>query len=409
MIRSIFILTTAGDILIEKHWRGFLNRSIIDQFINEVDKYVLPDDVPPVISTGKFYLIHFRCNDLFFVCPVQGDVPPLLVTDFLFRFSDICKNYFGSISEEVVKNNFVTIYQLLDEVMDSGVPFNTEPNILRGMVPAPSLIPLWNKDKKLELPLELGTSIPWRHSVKHTTNEIFFDIIEEIDAVIDSNGMVISSSIYGTVESQCNLSGMPDLTLRWTNPRMIDDASFHPCVRYNRYEMDRVISFVPPDGAFTLMNYRIYQIIQPPMYCKPSISFGETGGRVSIMIGPKNCGDKTVEDVIVTLPIPSCVTTHNLEASIGMTKYDDKTRLFKWILPKLPKDKIPMLEGTLTLPSGAPPPDCNPTVRLQFNVNMFAASVLKIDSIALHNESYKPFKGVKSFTKAGKFQIRTGF
>ena len=107
-----FFFLIFRDILIEKHWRGFLNRAIIDQFITEVDKYSLPDEVPPVISTGKFYLIHYRCNDLFFVCPVQGDVPPLLVTDFLFRFARICKNYFGEMSEETVKNNFVTIYQV---------------------------------------------------------------------------------------------------------------------------------------------------------------------------------------------------------------------------------------------------------------------------------------------------------
>lgn len=25
--------------------------------------------------------------------------------------------------------------------------------------------------------------------------------------------------------------GMPDLTLRFSNPRVIDDVSFHPCVR----------------------------------------------------------------------------------------------------------------------------------------------------------------------------------
>lgn len=68
--------------------------------------------------------------------------------------------------------------------MDSGIPFNTEPNILRSMVRAPSLIP-WGKDKKLELPEEISTAIPWRHAVKYTTNEIFFDIFEEIDAIID--------------------------------------------------------------------------------------------------------------------------------------------------------------------------------------------------------------------------------
>jgi len=287
------------------------------------------------------------------------------------------------------------------------LPFNTEPNVLRSMVPPPSILAPFTKDKKLEIPEELNTAIPWRHSVKYTTNEIFFDIVEYMDAVIDVNGMVVSSSIFGTVNVQCNLSGMPDLTLRWSNPRLFDDASFHPCVRLNRYEMDRVISFVPPDGKFNLMKYRIYQTIQPPMYCKPSISFGETGGRVSIMVGPKNCGDKIVEDVVISFPMPQCVSTHHLEPTVGTIKFDDKTKLFTWSIAKLPKDKVPMLEGTLTLTPGVAPPDGNPTVRVEFNVTMFAASGIRVESLALHNESYKPFKGVKSWTRAGNFEIRT--
>ena len=89
-----------------------MNRSIIDQFLNEVNKFTFPDDVPPVLSVNKFYLVHYREEDLFFVCPVQGDVPPLLVSDFLYRFAAICKNYFGGVSGEQVKQNFVTIYQV---------------------------------------------------------------------------------------------------------------------------------------------------------------------------------------------------------------------------------------------------------------------------------------------------------
>lgn len=405
MIRSIFILTDKGDIIIEKHWRGFLNRAIVDQFINEVAKYENLNDVPPVIITSKFYLIHYHIGDIFLLCPVQGDVPPLLVVEFLSRLCEIFKDYFGNVNEDALKNNFVIVYQLLEEVMDSGVPFTTELNILKEMVAAPSMIN-WPREKKIELPEELTTAIPWRHVVKYATNEIFFDIIEEMDSVVDVNGMVITSSIFGVVNCQCKLSGMPDLTLRWSNPRLIDDASFHPCVRYNRYEMDRVISFVPPDGAFTLMKYRIYQTIQPPMYCKPSFTFHETGAKVNIMVGPKNCGDKPVEDVLITIPFPKTVATTNLEATIGTTSYDDRTKVFKWFIPKLPKDKTPMLSGSISLSPGAPPPESNPTVRVGFTVNMFSASGIKVDSLAIHNESYKPFKGVKTITKSGKFQVR---
>jgi AP-3 complex subunit mu len=53
------------------------------------------------------------------------------------------------------------------------------------------------------------------------------------------------------------LSGMPDLTLTFMNPRLLDDVSFHPCVRHKRWENERVLSFVPPDGNFRLLSYHI--------------------------------------------------------------------------------------------------------------------------------------------------------
>ena len=66
-----------------------------------------------------------------------------------------------------------------------------------------------------------------------------------------------------------------------------------------------------------------------------------------------------------------------------------------------------MLEGSLTLMPGASPPDANPTIRVHFNVSMFAASGIKVEALALHNEPYKPFKGVKFYSRAGHFEIRT--
>lgn len=49
---------------------------------------------------------------------------------------------------------------------------------------------------------------------------------------------------------------MPDLTLSFVNPRLVDDCSFHQSVRFNKWESDKVLSFVPPDGHFRLMSYR---------------------------------------------------------------------------------------------------------------------------------------------------------
>ncbi len=34
-------------------------------------------------------------------------------------------------------------------------------------------------------------------------------------------------------------------------------VNMHPCVRLSRYERDRVMSFVPPDGKFKLASYSV--------------------------------------------------------------------------------------------------------------------------------------------------------
>lgn len=39
------------------------------------------------------------------------------------------------------------------------------------------------------------------------------------------------------IDCCCKLSGMPDLTMSLVNPRLLDDLSFHPCVRFKRWEV----------------------------------------------------------------------------------------------------------------------------------------------------------------------------
>lgn len=38
---------------------------------------------------------------------------------------------------------------------------------------------------------------------------------------------------------------------------VMEDVKFHQCVRLSRFENDRTISFIPPDGESELMSYRI--------------------------------------------------------------------------------------------------------------------------------------------------------
>lgn len=43
----------------------------------------------------------------------------------------------------------------------------------------------------------------------------------------------------------------------------MEDVKFHQCVRLARFENDRTISFIPPDGEFELMSYRLSIPVKP--------------------------------------------------------------------------------------------------------------------------------------------------
>lgn len=137
---------------------------------------------------------------------VAKDTAPLTVIEFLDRVSRIFHSYFGDqLNERALKDNFITAYQvsfyfmlshtkLLEEVNDAGHPFNLEPNILEEMVSIPSLLsqttdlvmgPGQGGISNL-LPNGSLTQIPWRRQgVTKTTNEIYIDITEEIDAIVE--------------------------------------------------------------------------------------------------------------------------------------------------------------------------------------------------------------------------------
>ncbi|XP_061434048.1 AP-3 complex subunit mu-1-like [Lethenteron reissneri] len=82
-------------------------------------------------------------------------------------------------------------------------------------------------------------------------------------------------------------------------------------------------------------------------------------------------------------------------------------QVLTWDIGKINPQKLPTIKGSLTLQSGAPKPRRNPVINVHFKIQQFAISGLKVNRLDLYGEKYKPFKGVKYLTKAGRFQVRT--
>lgn len=69
----------------------------------------------------------------------------------------------------------------------------------------------------------------------------------------------------------------------------MEDVKFHQCVRLSRFENDRTISFIPPDGEFELMSYRLNTQVKPLIWCEAVVEH-HAGSRVEYMIKVINPG-----------------------------------------------------------------------------------------------------------------------
>ena len=66
----------------------------------------------------------------------------------------------------------------------------------------------------------------------------------------------------------------------------LEDIKFHQCVRLARFENDRTISFIPPDGEFELMSYRSVSFKITMIYSKASAL--ELSSRSKVFCGCRN-------------------------------------------------------------------------------------------------------------------------
>jgi len=49
----------------------------------------------------------------------------------------------------------------------------------------------------------------------------------------------------------------------------LDDCNFHECVNLEEFELSRTLTFQPPDGEFTVLNYRVANEFRQPFRIFP--------------------------------------------------------------------------------------------------------------------------------------------
>lgn len=415
MLQCIFILSDSGEVMLEKQLTGHrVDRSICAWFWDQVLAQGDLLELVPVIASPTHYLFHVVREGIIFLACTQVEMPPLMAIEFLCRVADVLTDYLDGLNEDLIKDNFVIIYELLDEMIDNGFPLTTESNILREMIAPPNIVSKVlsvvtgsSSNVSNTLPGATSSCVPWRKTdLKHTSNEVYVDLVEEMDAIINRDGILVKCEIYGEVQVNSHLSGVPDLTLSFANPSILNDVRFHPCVRLRPWEANQILSFVPPDGLFKLMSYRVKKLKNTPIYVKPQLTSDSGTCRVNVMLGIRNDPGKSIDSITVKFRLPTCVSSSDISSNCGTVNIlADKMCL--WSIGRIPKDKSPSMSGTLALETGVERLHVFPTFEVGFRIMGVALSGLKIDRLDLTNLSTHPYKGFRALTRAGEFQVRS--
>ncbi|KAI8639210.1 putative intracellular protein transport-related protein [Parasitella parasitica] len=427
MISAFFIYNQKGEVLISRLYRHDLRRSVADIFRIQV---ISNTDVrSPIVTLGSTSFFHVRHENLYIVAVTKWNANAALIFEFCYRVVNIGRSYFGKFDEEAVKNNFVLIYELLDEILDFGYPQNSETDTLKMYITTEGVKSERAAEDSSRITIQATGAISWRRNdIKYRKNEAFIDVIESVNLLMSNTGTILRADVAGQILMRAYLSGTPECkfglndkllldkdslnrtTARRANAVEIDDCQFHQCVKLGKFDNDRSISFVPPDGEFELMKYRTTENVNLPFKVHPVVTeIGNT--RVEYKISVKaNFSPKLYANNVV-LKIPTPLNSAKVEVKVGSggkAKYAPSENCIIWKIPRFQGQAEFNLSGEAVLSSMTHKRVWSrPPISMDFQVLMFTSSGLLVRFLKVFEKSgYQSVKWVRYMTKAGSYQIR---
>eukprot|EP00934_Nitzschia_sp_Nitz4_P007905 Nitzschia sp. Nitz4//scaffold102_size76354//34682//36251//NITZ4_005632-RA/size76354-snap-gene-0.137-mRNA-1//-1//CDS//3329532249//7895//frame0 len=423
MISMIMILNSKGDIMISRQYRDDVSRSAADAFRLQVIATKETGTEAPVKRIENCSFLYVRHLNMFFVALTRSNVNPALVFEYLLQLIRILKGYLGEeFDETAMRNNMTLIYELMDETMDFGYPQNCAVDVLRLYINLGNVKPLEDTPAK-SITDQITGAIDWRREgIRHKKNEVYIDILEDVNLLLSSTGTVLRNEVTGVVQMNTKLSGMPEckfglndkLVIEKEGQRKpgveIDDCSFHRCVRLGKFDADRTITFIPPDGEFELMRYRVTDNINLPFKIMPAVQ--EEQGLTKVSINVKviaNFSDQLfATHVIIRIPVPKNTAKTKIKNSFGRAKYEPEEQAIIWRVKRFPGKAECHIQADVDLmPTARPKPWSRPPISAEFQVPMFTSSGVHVRFLRVFDKAgYHTNRWVRYITKAGSYQIR---
>ncbi|XP_062454475.1 AP-1 complex subunit mu-2 isoform X3 [Rhea pennata] len=408
--------------LISRNYKGDVSMAEIEHFMALLLQREEEEGAPaPLLSRGRVHFLWIKHANLYLVAATKKNANASLVYAFLYKVVEVFSEYFKELEEESVRDNFVIVYELLDELMDFGFPQTTDSKILQEYITQEG-----NKldTGKSRVPATVTNAVSWRsEGIRYKKNEVFIDVVESVNLLVSASGGVLLSEVVGTIKLKVFLSGMPELRLglndrvlfeltgRGKNKSVeLEDVKFHQCVRLSRFDNDRTISFVPPDGDFELMSYRLNTQVKPLIWIE-SVIEKFSHSRVEILVKAKGQFKKqsVANGVEIAVPVPSDADSPKFKTSVGSAKYLPERNVVIWTIKSFPGGKEHLMRAHFGLPSVEKEEDeGRPPISVRFEIPYFTVSGIQVRYMKIVEKSgYQALPWVRYITRSGDYQLRT--
>ncbi|BCS29827.1 AP-2 complex subunit mu [Aspergillus puulaauensis] len=447
MLSGILIFNQKGENLIFRAFRNDCRPRLADIFRIQVISN--PQVRSPILTLGSTTFSHVKHENIYITAVTKSNANAALVFEFLYRLVLLGKSYFGKFDEEAVKNNFVLIYELLDEILDFGYPQNTETDTLKMYITTEGVKSAIanNPTDSARITQQATGALSWRRAdVKYRKNEAFVDVIEDVNLLMSATGTVLRADVNGQIVMRAYLSGTPECKFGLNDRLLLDndaagpgsssagganmgskiggsssktkaaagsvtleDCQFHQCVKLGRFDADRIISFVPPDGEFELMRYRATENVNLPFKVHPIVrEIGTTKVEYSVAIKANYSSKLFATNVVIRIPTPLNTAKTTERTSQGRAKYEPEHNNIVWKIARFSggSEFVLTAEATLTTMTNQKAWS-RPPLSLNFSLLMFTSSGLLVRYLKVFEKSnYSSVKWVRYMTRAGSYEIR---
>eukprot|EP00698_Gefionella_okellyi_P006877 TRINITY_DN165_c0_g1_i1.p1 TRINITY_DN165_c0_g1~~TRINITY_DN165_c0_g1_i1.p1 ORF type:complete len:453 (-),score=88.58 TRINITY_DN165_c0_g1_i1:32-1390(-) len=449
MYSQFFVLSTRGDPIIHKNYRADAGgREPAEIFFRVVREN--KGDAPPIFIEDNISYVSLKRNGLYFLLTTRFNVSPVTSIELLNRIVRCFKDFCGLLNEEAIRRNFVLIYELLDELLDFGYPQMTTPGQLKPHIHNETLLleeqmgatggggdvatvvsGFLDNIRQVATggqrqTASLSSSRPITEP--STKDEIFIDVLERLNIILNSRGDVQLCHIEGVIQMKSFVNGQPEMRVGLNEQLIlgknaysaygapqIDHWIFHECVSPIEFEASRTLSFIPPEGEFDLMRYRVTKdSVSIPLRLSPYCEEYPSDHRIELNLKLRCELAQTsfAANLRLAIPLPSNIVTAQCErdySTESTTEVKDK-HVF-WIIPKLVGTTEINLKIKILLPASGDAAAAKreiTNIAMAFELPMYVCSGLEVARLQVFDRgaAVTPHRWVRYVTQSNSYVTR---